>query len=67
MSAYPQLNTTGLRRIFGPKIVVVVVIWRRLHDEELCNFYAPPDIKAIKSCSVLLCYLTGLNWCVVMW
>jgi hypothetical protein len=39
-----------LRRIFGPKRQETVGDWRRLHNEELHNFYASPDvIKVIKS------------------
>jgi hypothetical protein len=33
-----------LRRIFGPKREVVAEGWRRLHNEELHNLYASPDI-----------------------
>jgi hypothetical protein len=33
-----------LRRIFGPQREEVVGGWRRLHIEELHNFYASPDI-----------------------
>jgi hypothetical protein len=39
-----------LRRIFGPKREEVVGGWRRLHNEELHNLYASPDIiRVIKS------------------
>jgi hypothetical protein len=39
-----------LRRISGPKREEVAVDWRRLHNEELHNLYASPDIiKVIKS------------------
>jgi hypothetical protein len=39
-----------LRRIFGPKREEVAGSWRRLHNEELRNVYASPDIiRAIKS------------------
>jgi hypothetical protein len=31
-----------LRRIFGPKREETAVCWRRLHNEELRNFYASP-------------------------
>jgi hypothetical protein len=38
-----------LRRIFGPKREEVAGGWRRLHNEELQNFYASPNIvKVIK-------------------
>jgi hypothetical protein len=37
------------RRIFGPKRGEVAGGWRRLHNEELRNLYASPDIKVIKS------------------
>jgi hypothetical protein len=39
-----------LRRIFGPKREEVAGGWRRLHNEELHNFYASSNIiKVIKS------------------
>jgi hypothetical protein len=39
-----------LRRIFGPKREEVAGVWRRLHNEELHNFYTTPNvIKMIKS------------------
>jgi hypothetical protein len=39
-----------LRRIFGPKREEVAGGWRRLHNEELHNFYASPNIiMVIKS------------------
>jgi hypothetical protein len=38
-----------LRSIFGPKREDVTGGWRRLHNEELHNFYASPNITAIKS------------------
>jgi hypothetical protein len=39
-----------LRRIFGPRREEVVGGWRRLHNEELQNFYALPNIvREIKS------------------
>jgi hypothetical protein len=39
-----------LRRTFEPKREEVVGSWRRLHNEELHNLYASPDIiRVIKS------------------
>jgi hypothetical protein len=39
-----------LRRIFGPKRDKVSGEWRKLHNEELCDLYASPDIvKVVKS------------------
>jgi hypothetical protein len=39
-----------LRRIFGPKWEEVAGKWRRLHNEELHNFYTSPNIvRVIKS------------------
>jgi hypothetical protein len=32
------------KRIFGPKREQVVGGWRRLHNEELHNFYASPNL-----------------------
>jgi hypothetical protein len=37
------------RRTFGPKREKVSGGWRRLHNEELHNLYASPNIKVIKS------------------
>jgi hypothetical protein len=38
-----------LRRIFGPKREEVAGDWRRLHNEELYNLYASPNvIKVLK-------------------
>jgi hypothetical protein len=33
-----------MRRIFGPKREEVAGDWRRLHNEELPNLYASPNI-----------------------
>jgi hypothetical protein len=33
-----------LRRIFGPKRDEVTGGWRKLHNEELHNFYASPNV-----------------------
>jgi hypothetical protein len=39
-----------LRRIFRPKMEEVEGCWRRLHNEELHNMYASPNIiRVIKS------------------
>jgi hypothetical protein len=39
-----------LRRIYGPKREEVAGSWRRLHNEELHNLYASPNIiRVIKS------------------
>jgi hypothetical protein len=39
-----------LRRIFGPKRDEVTGEWRKLHSEELDNFYSSPDIiRQVKS------------------
>jgi hypothetical protein len=38
-----------LRRIFGPKREEVAGGWRRLHNEELRNFYLSPSIRFTKS------------------
>jgi hypothetical protein len=39
-----------LRRLFGPKREEVAGDWRRLHNEELRNLYASPNvIRVIKS------------------
>jgi hypothetical protein len=36
-----------LRRIFGPKREEVAGAWRRLHNEELHNLNASPDIREV--------------------
>jgi len=33
-----------LRRIFGPKRDEVTMEWRKLHNEELSDFYSSPNI-----------------------
>jgi hypothetical protein len=38
-----------LRRILGPKRDEVIGGWRKLHNEELHNFYCSPIITRIKS------------------
>jgi hypothetical protein len=39
-----------LRRIFGPERDEVTGEWRKLHNEEVNNFYASPDIiRQVKS------------------
>jgi hypothetical protein len=39
-----------LRRIFGPKRDEVMRDWRKLHNEELHDFYSSPNIiRMIKS------------------
>ena len=39
-----------LRRIFGPRKDEITGEWRRLHNEELNNFYSSPNIvRVIKS------------------
>jgi hypothetical protein len=39
-----------LRRIFGPKTDEVTGGWRKLHNEELHNFYSSPSIiRMLKS------------------
>jgi hypothetical protein len=39
-----------LRRIFGPKRDEMTGDWRKLHNEELHNFYSSPSIiRMIKS------------------
>jgi hypothetical protein len=39
-----------LRRIFGPKRDEVTGVWRKLHNEELHNFYSSTSIiRMIKS------------------
>jgi hypothetical protein len=35
------------RRIFGPKRQEVVGSWRRMHNEELHNLYASPNITRV--------------------
>jgi hypothetical protein len=45
-----QIENRVLRRISGSKREEVAGDWRRLHNEELHNFYASPNIiRVIKS------------------
>jgi hypothetical protein len=45
-----MLRYRVLRRIFGPKRGEVSGGWRRLHNEELHNLYASPNIiRVMKS------------------
>ena len=38
-----------LKKVFGPKTDEVMGEWRRLHNEQLCDLYSPPNIiKAMK-------------------
>jgi hypothetical protein len=39
-----MIENRELRRIFGPKSEEVAGGWRRLHNEELHNSYASPNI-----------------------
>jgi hypothetical protein len=41
------LENRVLRRIFGPKKEEVEGGWRRLHNEELHNLYASPNINTV--------------------
>jgi hypothetical protein len=44
------LENRVLRRIFGPKRDDVAGDWRKLHNDELHNFYSSPNIiRMIKS------------------
>jgi hypothetical protein len=36
-----------LRKIFGPEREEVVGGWKRLHNEELHNLFASPDISRV--------------------
>jgi hypothetical protein len=42
-----RLENRMLRRIFGTKREEVTGGWRRLHNEELHNLYASPDIISL--------------------
>jgi hypothetical protein len=41
-----------LRRIFGPRRDEVTGDWRKLHNEELHNFYSSPNIIRISYGSI---------------
>jgi hypothetical protein len=41
---YEVFESRLLRRIFGPKRDEVTAEWRKLHDEELNDLYASPNI-----------------------
>jgi hypothetical protein len=47
ISSKSLLENTVLRRISGPKRDEVAGVWRRLHNEELHNLYASPDIIGV--------------------
>jgi hypothetical protein len=50
-----EFENRVLRRIFGPKRDEVTGDWRKLHNEELCNFYSSPNIiRIIKSTGMRL-------------
>jgi hypothetical protein len=42
-------------RIFGPKREEVAEAWRRLHNEELHNLYASPDIIRVNKSKRMRC------------
>jgi hypothetical protein len=41
------LENRMLRKVFGPKKDEVTASWRKLHDEELHDFYSSPSIIRI--------------------
>jgi hypothetical protein len=45
-----EIRLTVLRSIFGPMRNEVTGVWRKLHNEELCDLNSPPTIvRLIKS------------------
>jgi hypothetical protein len=55
-------ENTALRRIFGPKREKMAGGWRRLHNKELHNFFASPNIfRVIKSRMRGTCGTHGRN------
>jgi hypothetical protein len=50
-----------LKRIFGPRKEEVAGCWRRLHSEELHNFYASPNIRVIKSRRIQVRHVTCMG------
>jgi hypothetical protein len=53
---------TVLRRIFEPKRDEVIGVWRKLHNEELCDLYSSPSIiRKIKSRRALHVERMGKN------
>jgi hypothetical protein len=48
-----ECDNRVLRRIFGPKREEVVREWRRLHNEELHNLYASPNIIGVTKSRIM--------------
>jgi hypothetical protein len=66
------LENRVLRRIFGPKREKVAGDWRRLHNEELHNVYALPDIiRVVKSRKMrwagLAACMGDMKMCIKFW
>jgi hypothetical protein len=47
LSGFRMFQNSVMRRIFGPKREEVVGGWRRMHNEELRNLYASPNIDSV--------------------
>jgi hypothetical protein len=52
----------ALRRIFGPKRDEVTGGWRKLHNEELHNFYSSPNIIRIIWQLLSIGWLLNCDW-----
>jgi hypothetical protein len=55
LSSLRACENRALGRIFGPKREEVAGGWRRLHNEELRNLYASPNVVMVIKSTRMLC------------